>query len=568
MKELRINYQTIRIGSFLFLIVPVVLFFIGFIRWYISFPAILFLGYTLWKTGFETNKKYISFSKISIIFTLIILIAWCFLGGQGGLFYQTSDWNERNAIFRDLIRFDWPVYYEKTDTLLTYYIGHWLPAAGLGKLIFMISSNLKLAFQIGNIFLGLWTFIGILLTFLLMNIYIVPKTKNAKWIILAVFIGFSGLDLIGCVIEKWNWQTFMGLMHLEWWSQGYQFSSNTTALFWVFNQAVPAWIATMLFLNEKAPKNYVLIISSLLLAATFPAVGLTTIMIGKYIKSFIEAICKKEYNVLFLKTFSISNIGTLLFVSPAIISYLLMNSAIGKTKDNQYVLPDQFHLTLTMKILMVFIAGASFAGLLYIWKNRERIKEKKVLKFIFGSSILLILLLVMVVTHPETRRIYFIFLALECGIYWLCLAPDYASCYLYYLIAATFLVFPMIHIGTSIDFGMRASIPSLLILTVLSANKLINWSYNRKLNKNTKIKSVSSIILIFFLCLGSITPFVEIGRGIYKVIEAKTIKLPADQIKTLNRYHESGRTYYNFVSENYENSIFYKQFIREIKERN
>lgn len=567
MKELRINYQTIRFGSFLFLIVPVVLFFIGFIRWYISFPAILFLGYTLWKTGLETNKKYISFSKISIIFILIILIVWCYLGGQGGLFYQTSDWNERNAIFRDLIQFDWPVYYEKTDTLLTYYIGHWLPAAGLGKLIFMISSNLKLAFQIGNIFLGLWTFIGILLTFLLMNIYIVPKTKNAKWIILAVFIGFSGLDLIGCVIEKWNWQTFMGLMHLEWWSQGYQFSSNTTALFWVFNQAVPAWIATMLFLNEKAPKNYVLIISSLLLAATFPAVGLTTIMIGKYIKSFIEAICKKEYNVLFLKTFSISNIGTLLFVSPAIISYLLMNSAIGKTKDNQYVLPDQFHLTLTMKILMVFIAAASVAGLLYIWKKRERIKQENVLKFILGSSILLILLLVMVVTHPETRRIYFIFLALECGIYWLCLAPDYASCYLYYLIAATFLIFPMIHIGTSIDFGMRASIPSLLILTVLSANKLINWSYNRKLNKNTKIKSVSSIILIFFLCLGSITPFVEIGRGIYKVVEAKTINLPADQIKTLNRYHESGRTYYNFVSENYENSIFYKQFMREIKER-
>lgn len=568
MKELRINYQTIRLGSFLFLIVPVVLFFIGFIRWYISFPAILFLGYTLWKTGFETNKKYISFSKISIIFILIILIAWCFLGGQGGFFYQTSDWNERNAIFRDLIQLDWPVYYENTDTLLTYYIGHWLPAAGIGKLIYIISSDLKLAFQIGNIFLGLWTFIGILLTFLLMNIYIVPKTKNAKWIILAVFIGFSGMDLIGCIIEKWNWQTFMELMHLEWWSQGYQFSSNTTALFWVFNQAVPAWIATMLFLNDKSPNNYVLIISSLLLSATFPAVGLATLMIGRYIKSFIEAIREKKYKILFLKTFSISNIGTLLFVSPAIIFYLLMNSAIGKTKDNQYVLPDQFHLTLTMKILMIFIAAASVAGLLYIWKKRERIKQENVLKFILGSSILLILLLVMVVTHPETRRIYFIFLALECGIYWLCLAPDYASCYLYYLIAATFLIFPMIHIGTSIDFGMRASIPSLLILTVLSANKLINWSYNRKLNKNTKIKSVSSIILIFFLCLGSITPFVEIGRGIYKVVEAQTINLPADQIKTLNQYHESGRTYYNFVSENYENSIFYKQFMREIKERN
>ena len=40
-------------------------------------------------------------------------------------------------------------------------------------------------------------------------------------------------------------------IHIEWWARFYQFSSFTTQLFWVFNQAVPAWIATLLVLSTK-----------------------------------------------------------------------------------------------------------------------------------------------------------------------------------------------------------------------------------------------------------------------------------------------------------------------------
>ena len=250
-------------------------------------------------SSWEEKRKpprYVTFKINTLFIVIVAFILWAYLGGQGGLFYQTSDWNERNAIFRDLIQFDWPVYYPKTDTMLTYYIGHWLPAAGMGKIIYILSSNRVLAFQIGNLFLALWTIIGILFTYLLMIIYIQPKSKNLKWIILIVFIGFSGMDVIGCVLEKWNWQTFMEWMHLEWWSPGYQFSSNTTDLFWVFNQAIPAWVATMLFLNENSPKNYAFIISCLLLAATFPAVGLAVLMIGKYIGDLIRVIHLRSQN--------------------------------------------------------------------------------------------------------------------------------------------------------------------------------------------------------------------------------------------------------------------------------
>ena len=158
MKELRINYKSIRLGSFLYLSLPVVLFFIGFVKWNIALPAILFIGWIVFKLGREKeDSRYVTFKINTLLIVIFIFILWAYFGGQGGLFYQTSDWNERNAIFRDLIQFDWPVYYPKTDTMLTYYIGHWLPAAGMGKVINILSSNRVLAFQIGNLFLALWT---------------------------------------------------------------------------------------------------------------------------------------------------------------------------------------------------------------------------------------------------------------------------------------------------------------------------------------------------------------------------------------------------------------------------
>ena len=170
MKELRINYKSIRLGSFLYLAFPVVLFFIGFVKWNITLPAILFIGWIVFKLGREKEApRYVTFKINTLFIVIVAFILWAYLGGQGGLFYQTSDWNERNAIFRDLIQFDWPVYYPKTDTMLTYYIGHWLPAAGMGKIIYILSSNRVLAFQIGNLFLALWTIIGILFTYLFRN---------------------------------------------------------------------------------------------------------------------------------------------------------------------------------------------------------------------------------------------------------------------------------------------------------------------------------------------------------------------------------------------------------------
>ena len=63
-----------------------------------------------------------------------------------------------------------------------------------------------------------------------------------------IFIFFSGFDAIGYRIVNGDF----GLgTHLEWWSTYFQYSSNTTVLYWVFNQAIPVWLIVTLLLNLR-----------------------------------------------------------------------------------------------------------------------------------------------------------------------------------------------------------------------------------------------------------------------------------------------------------------------------
>lgn len=69
-------------------------------------------------------------------------------------------------------------------------------------------------------------------------------------------------------------------MHIEWWS-GFQFSSCATQLFWVFNQAVYAWIITLMIMRQKTNRYIVLIWSCGLLTCTLPFAGMLPFLIYK-----------------------------------------------------------------------------------------------------------------------------------------------------------------------------------------------------------------------------------------------------------------------------------------------
>lgn len=53
-----------------------------------------------------------------------------------------------------------------------------------------------------------------------------------------------------------------------------QYSSHSTQLYWVFNQAIYGWLLTLMILNEKKKENLILYWSCGLLECTFPFVGM------------------------------------------------------------------------------------------------------------------------------------------------------------------------------------------------------------------------------------------------------------------------------------------------------
>lgn len=180
---------------------------------------------------------------------------------------QTGDFLARNPIYRDLCTYDWPIVYDlskQSDAVqavvgsgtvaFSYYLTYWLPPALLSK-IFSFS-------EIGrNLSLYFYTVFGIFLVVYNLCRYF----KKVSYKILLIFIFFSGLDIAGCLIHRVfvaavkvnEQQNFSMLLYdfIETWAGKYEYLSNTTNLFWAFNQAVPTWLIVILFLQLRSNKN-------------------------------------------------------------------------------------------------------------------------------------------------------------------------------------------------------------------------------------------------------------------------------------------------------------------------
>ena len=173
----------------------------------------------------------------------------------------------------------------------------------------------------------------------------------------------------------------------------------------------------------------------------------------------------------------------------------------------------------------------------------------------------------LVYLHPEITKEYYLFLLLEVGIYFGLLLPFEANNPLYYIAALIFLAAPTIKIGVGADFCMRATIPPVIVLMAMCLQTLSGEKGLLILQaKNKKRRTVEKLlrgVLAACLIIGMGTPVMEFGRGVYKVIEERTLELTADDIGTLNCYHSSGGIYGNFVSEDYRDSAFFKYIARK-----
>lgn len=283
-----------------YLILPIIVFSFGWLRGILALLiSVCFTaaGILIWKE--IANKKVTDLeldNKRFWIITIIISMIWVYLSGIGSFVFQNSDYWVRNPLFRDLSTMGWPVIYDlskesakvqafcgNTRVALSYYFCWWLPVSAASKLMHLGEFS-------RGLLLSLWALAGILIVFYLLC----RKLEKCSLIVPVVFVLFSGLDYIP--IRLLN--DTVGLTdHLEWWAGlgVFQYSSNTTLLFWVFNQAIPIWVLMALLLQLKDNK-YVAALASLAFAyspwATFGIVPMAIAL------SFKRGCIKKIFNPL------------------------------------------------------------------------------------------------------------------------------------------------------------------------------------------------------------------------------------------------------------------------------
>ena len=448
----------LKITAIAYLLFPLIIFVLGNCRWTISLPFLLLESWMLFRILRASSQGSTSDKKRwkDWLPALTILAAWVLLSGIGGYMYQNSDHDTRNAILRDLIRHDWPVTYQQesgsgTKTFgLVYYTGFWLPAALVGKL---------LGWKAANLALFLWTLLGVGLTTAL-----VRKRIKSSWVFAAILlVAFSGLDFLGKSLVSIAGivdypPLWPPISHLEWWSVMFQYSSFTSQLFWVFNQAIPCWVAMGLILTEINKRNLVFtwslgfFLSPIAMAAFLPLLALRVFTTQQ--GETAGVISKTKALILRLKQ--------------SLIDVLSLENLLGGGAV----------LLLSLAYFSANPYGTRF-GLIE-----------------FKIPVLILMLF---------------FITFDYLLLWLLLRTQYKGNPGFLLTGILLFLIPFFSLGKGYDFSMRASLTYLFCLMV--------WSGEALHKPSTK---AFKIALVALLAIGALTPLYEINRSVYRTVKYYT----------------------------------------------
>jgi len=305
------------------------------------------------------------------------------------------------------------------------------------------------AFGLGAAHLAmlLWTAFGATL-FLLQVLSLTRSRLAVALTVAAVVVFFSGFDIIGSLLNDGPRfrQVWNITTHLEWWAGTYQYSSMTTQLFWVPNHALGGWLLIgLLYRSDRSTR----------LDAVLPIV-------------FISAALWSPLTAIGLVPFILWKLGT------------------GLTRER---IRQLLNLRVWAPACIVGVAVAAYLAL-----DPGRIpKGLALVKDAAGGT-----------TMNLLRQAQFFLL--EAGfIGFAILSIRRSSDVVLALIVLA--VLPFVYLGGGNDFVMRASIPSLAVLSIASCLALVEDSVASSSRRNKGI-------LIGLLTIGAVTPVAEIARAI------------------------------------------------------
>jgi hypothetical protein len=445
-------------------------------------------------------------------------MVWVYMSGVGGFSFQNDDFELRNVMLHDLTDLHWPVHYDyppepKISDMaghqgaLVYYFTYWLPAAIVGKLAGWGGANL---------FLYFWTVLGVLLCFY----WFARNIRKWPLMLLLLFILWSGMDAVGQFIQG-HFPFPLG-EHIEWWFSEFQYSSNTTALFWVFNQTVVPWIIVMLFLNRINKKSVLFTHALCLPYAPFSFIGLAPfavyyLLYGKGAKAW-------------LSSENTGNFGTKVKMNFKV-KFKSLSKSLWHTIQAASSLSNWLIAPIIIVTFLLFYSNTSghFVGE-FVWPYHWG-PGTDTLPFLYS---------------------YLLFCLIEFGVYALLIAGKFKKEPVFLIAVTALLLIPSYQMGINNDFVMRVSIPGLIFLMVFVAKFLIE-----PIRGNIK-NGVFKFLLVGFLLIGAITPFNEIYRSVTQTW-SNPQGIINDHMRTLSTLDESKAKIVNvFVANDPQDTFFFK----------
>ncbi|TAG64940.1 MAG: hypothetical protein EAZ26_10815, partial [Runella slithyformis] len=249
--------------TLVYLAIPVVIFWCGWFRWWVSLCAVLALVGLVWfGWKFETQTRsetvrhpcvvknyaqrfsfptfHFSLPTFHFSFLLFLAFVWTYLAGVGGFRPQHFDYFKHNLIINNLVRYNWPVRYPD-GTYLCYYHAYYLPAALLAKLVGGLAAVKYYIFG--------WTWLGLSLLFGQLN-------KLGGWKLVLFFMFFGCPEAILLVYEVIKSPQTIGYTLTDLWTNdhnieliqtpgGLAFPSQVGAFTAVPQHALAAWLTTI-----------------------------------------------------------------------------------------------------------------------------------------------------------------------------------------------------------------------------------------------------------------------------------------------------------------------------------
>lgn len=319
-KTIAIPHKYIFMTAYLYMIIPIAIFFLTWLKYYVGIfaCAILFFGLrNVFRSHLQCDRKFLILPLKHIFVILIIISIWTYSSSY--FFYQTWDMHARNAVLRDLIDYPWPVIYKENNCALDYYFMHWLIPALMGKVF---------GFTISNVILWAVNSIGIFIVFLCLCLYVSPQKTSSLYIILLIFIGWQGLNDIGYAWIDILQQGSYGLSSGFGWPDmyhgyGYQYTPNDGLLAWVHNQTIVPWIVISLFMILPKIENYAFLGLCALPYGPIPFVGIFVFLIV----DFMGRIWTGGFLKAIRECFSVQNICAILSVFPVFALFFKANVA-------------------------------------------------------------------------------------------------------------------------------------------------------------------------------------------------------------------------------------------------